>query len=149
MRHWTRRILALAGALLLTGCLWSPGKFTSELQIRKNGTFVLDYRGEIILQRPEEKGKPAAPWSDSMARCFDDGRAEMVEIPPDVGPDTEPPPVPESQNDLRARREAEALAQALDQLARRRDRFQRPGEMRFEGVKFSLRVGCRTSFHSC
>lgn len=95
MHHWTRRLFALGATLLLTGCLWSPGRFTADLLIRKNGTFVLDYRGEIILQRPEDKAKAPAPWSDSMARCFEDGRTETVEIPPDVGPDTEPPPVPE------------------------------------------------------
>lgn len=94
MHHWTGRLLAIAAALLLTGCLWSPGKFTSDLLIRKNGTFVLDYRGEIVLQRPEEKAKAAAPWSNSMARCFEDGRTETIEIPPDGG-NIEAPPVPE------------------------------------------------------
>ncbi|HEU5482335.1 MAG TPA: hypothetical protein VFU80_04480, partial [Sphingomicrobium sp.] len=44
------------------------------------GTFVLDYRGEILLQRPDEKEKPAVPWSDSMARCFDDGRTEILSV---------------------------------------------------------------------
>jgi len=96
MHHWTGRLLALGAALLLTGCLWSPGKFTSDLLIRKNGTFVLDYRGEIVLQRPEEKAKAAAPWSDSMARCFEDGRTETVEPPPEqAGSEGEVPPVPE------------------------------------------------------
>lgn len=95
MHHWTGRLLALGAALLLTGCLWSPGKFTSDLLIRKNGTFVLDYRGEIVLQRPEEKAK-AAPWSDAMARCFEDGRTETVEPAPEqTGSDGEAIPVPE------------------------------------------------------
>ncbi|MGH6705449.1 MAG: hypothetical protein ACREB1_01410, partial [Sphingomicrobium sp.] len=78
MKHWTRRLFALGAMLLLTGCLWSPGKFTSDLLIRKNGSFILDYRGEILLQRPEDKGESAAPWSDSMARCHDDGRTETL-----------------------------------------------------------------------
>lgn len=77
MKYWTHRLLTLAATLLLAGCLWSPGTFNSELLIRKNGTFLLDYRGEILLQRPEEK-KTAAPWSDSMARCFEDGRTELL-----------------------------------------------------------------------
>jgi len=92
MRHWTCRLLALAGALLLAGCLWSPGKFMSELQVRKNGTFVLDYRGEIILQRPEEKQKGLAPWSDSMARCFEDGRTELLTTITDEAQVIEEPP---------------------------------------------------------
>ena len=81
MKHWAR-LFALGAALLLTGCLWTPGKFTSELLVRKNGTFVLDYRGEILLQRPDEKAK-AEPWADSMARCFEDGRTETLSAPPE------------------------------------------------------------------
>ena len=81
MRHWALGLLALSATLLLAGCLWSPGKFKSDLIVRNNGTFVLDYRGEILLQRPEDKGKPAEPWSDSMARCFEDGRTETISAP--------------------------------------------------------------------
>src|SRR3954447_16871114 len=67
MHHWTRRLFALAAPLLLTGCLWGPGKFTSDLTLRKNGSFVLDYRGELVLQLPPD-AKPT-PWTDSMANC--------------------------------------------------------------------------------
>lgn len=70
-------LLSLFAMLFLAGCLWSPGRFTSDLLIRNNGTFVLDYKGEIVLQRPEEK-KSAVAWTDSMARCFEDGRTETV-----------------------------------------------------------------------
>ena len=52
MHHWTKRLFALAAPLLLTGCLWGPGKFTSDLALRKDGSFTLDYRGEIVLQLP-------------------------------------------------------------------------------------------------
>ena len=45
MHHWTKRLFALAAPLLLTGCLWGPGKFTSDLTLKKDGSFVLDYRG--------------------------------------------------------------------------------------------------------
>ena len=54
MHHWTMRLFALAAPLLLTGCLWGPGKFTSDLTLRKDGSFVLDYRGEIVLQLPPD-----------------------------------------------------------------------------------------------
>jgi hypothetical protein len=89
MRHWALGLLALSATLLLTGCLWSPGKFTSDLIVRKNGTFVLDYRGEIVLQRPEEKDKAPEPWADTMARCFEDGRTETLSSPPDSSADEE------------------------------------------------------------
>ena len=47
-------LFALAAPLLLTGCLWGPGKFASDLTLQKDGSFVLDYRGEIVLQLPPD-----------------------------------------------------------------------------------------------
>ena len=72
MHHWTKRLFALAAPLLLTGCLWGPGKFTSDLTLRKNGTFVLDYRGELVLQLPPDQD--AEPWSDAKAKCEQDSK---------------------------------------------------------------------------
>jgi hypothetical protein len=68
MHHWSKKLLAIAAPLLLTGCLWGPGKFTSDLTLRKDGRFTLDYRGEIILETAELM-KPK-PWQDTMAHCF-------------------------------------------------------------------------------
>jgi len=68
MHHWTKRLFALAAPLLLTGCLWGPGKFASDLTLRNDGTFVLDYRGEIILENAEEMAKRT--WQPSMAHCM-------------------------------------------------------------------------------
>ncbi|MDZ4307362.1 hypothetical protein [Allopontixanthobacter sp.] len=36
-------------AMLLTGCLLSPGKFTSQLDLRNGGAFAYSYSGEIYL----------------------------------------------------------------------------------------------------
>src|SRR3954454_12562556 len=72
MHYWTRRLFAFAAPLLLAGCLWGPGKFTSDLTLRKNGTFVLDYRGEMVLQLPPDAQQ--APWSDAKAKCEQDGK---------------------------------------------------------------------------
>ncbi len=72
MHHWTKRLFALAAPLLLTGCLWGPGKFTSDLTLRKDGSFVLDYRGEIVLQLPPDEG--AEPWTDAKAKCLEAGK---------------------------------------------------------------------------
>ena len=72
-------LVAAAAPLLLTACLWSPGKFVSDLTLRKNGTYTLDYKGEIVLQLPEsERDMTPRPWTDDSARCFEDGRAEKV-----------------------------------------------------------------------
>ncbi|MCY7272012.1 MAG: hypothetical protein LH485_08190 [Sphingomonas bacterium] len=81
MGKWSKLIVAAAAPLVLTACLWSPGKFVSELTMRKNGTYTLDYKGEIVLQLPEsEKEMTPRPWSDAMARCFKGGRSETVDL---------------------------------------------------------------------
>lgn len=41
-------LLALL-SLLLASCLWAPGKFTSTLDIRKDGRFSFTYTGEIHM----------------------------------------------------------------------------------------------------
>jgi hypothetical protein len=73
VRHFAKRIFVAAAALLLTGCLWGPGKFASDLTLRKNGTFVLDYRGEIVIQLPPDE--ESVPWTDTKASCQTDGKA--------------------------------------------------------------------------
>lgn len=41
--------LAVAVTMLLTGCLLSPGKFTSQLELKNGGAFAYSYEGEIYL----------------------------------------------------------------------------------------------------
>ena len=76
MRIWGKMLAAAALPLMLSGCLWGPGKFTSNLALNKAGTFVLDYKGEIVLQMPDDKGARPEPWSDKMLKCYKDGRVE-------------------------------------------------------------------------
>ena len=71
MHHWTRRLFAIAAPLLLTGCLWGPGKFVSDLTLKEDGSFVLDYRGEIVLQMPPDGCTVVAL---ARAGAGDDGR---------------------------------------------------------------------------
>jgi hypothetical protein len=73
MKQWTKRLFMLAAPLLLTGCLWGPGKFASDLALRKDGSFVLDYRGQIVLQLPPDQ--ESEPWTDAMAKCVDEDKA--------------------------------------------------------------------------
>ena len=80
MRHWTKRLFAIAAPLLLTGCLWGPGKFTSDLTVRKDGSFTLEYRGEIVLQIPKDDVTPIA-WSDDKSRCYE-GKEGSQPLPP-------------------------------------------------------------------
>ena len=76
MRIWGKMIVAAAAPLMLSGCLWGPGKFTSNLALNKSGTFVLDYQGEIMIQIPDDK-TPPGPWSADMAVCHADGSSEV------------------------------------------------------------------------
>jgi hypothetical protein len=73
MHHWIKRLFVLAAPLLLAGCLWGPGKFASDLTLRKDGSFALDYRGEIVLQIPEDQ--TTQPWSNVKAKCADGAKA--------------------------------------------------------------------------
>lgn len=68
MNHWFKRVFLAAAPLLLAGCLWGPGKFASDLTLRKDGSFVLDYRGEIVLETADAMSKRA--WQDSNAHCM-------------------------------------------------------------------------------
>ena len=80
MHIWAKRIFTAAAPLLLTACLWGPGKFASDLTLRKDGSFVLDYRGEIVLQTPPDDQRNA-PWTDDMAACGTSGGKEMHSTP--------------------------------------------------------------------
>ena len=93
MGKFTKLLVAAAAPLVLTACLWSPGKFTSELTLRKNGTYTLDYKGEILFQLPSEndEGKEAKPWSDAMARCQASGKTEIVDGPMTADDDSNDP----------------------------------------------------------
>jgi hypothetical protein len=77
MRPWGKMALAFAAPLALSGCLWGPGKFTSDLSLRKNGTFSLAYQGEIVLQMPDDKGPAPEPWDAGMASCHVDGSTSL------------------------------------------------------------------------
>ena len=77
MHHFAKRLLTVAAPLLLTGCLWGPGKFASDLTLKKEGSFVLDYKGEIVLQTPPDAQAKAEPWTPEKVRCRKDGEVEL------------------------------------------------------------------------
>jgi hypothetical protein len=58
--------LALAAPLILTGCLLSPGKFTSTMTINADRTFAFTYKGEVIRIDPSSamKGIGEKPSTD-------------------------------------------------------------------------------------
>ena len=77
MHSWGKRIFVAAAPLLLTGCLWGPGKFTSDLTLKKDGSFVLDYKGEVVLQTPPDADLKVEPFKNDKARCRKSGRVEL------------------------------------------------------------------------
>jgi len=122
MRIWGKMLAAAVAPLLLSGCLWGPGKFTSNLALNKAGTFVLDYKGEVVLQMPDDKGTPPDPWSDKMLKCFKDGRVETTTIPgmlsdDDEGADEDSRPCTAAEI---AKARSEYEKQAADNAARKR-----------------------------
>lgn len=90
MGQWKRLVAVTAAPLLLTGCLWGPGKFASTLDLRKDGSFALEYKGEILLQLPEDAEAKPAPWNDSMARCYRSGRTVIAPSTADKNGDDDP-----------------------------------------------------------
>lgn len=64
-------IAALATGLLLAACMLLPGRFTSDLAVRKDGTFTFHYKGEIVL----------APLADPSPSSKDEEQEEFVAAP--------------------------------------------------------------------
>lgn len=69
------RAAALAGssALILTGCLMTPGKFASELQLMKDGSFAYAYDGEIQMLALGKLAELANTTDETFAaECWND-----------------------------------------------------------------------------
>ena len=73
-RRFAAAALVATFSLLLSACLISPGKFSSALDIRKDGRFSYSYTGEIYmlglskLAEMGNKGKSSGVFSP--ARCY-------------------------------------------------------------------------------
>ena len=117
MHHWTKRLFLAAAPLLLTGCLWGPGKFGSQLTLTKNGNFVLDYRGQIILQVPPDE--EAEPWTAKMAHCYTDGQLLNQRLPPSGEPQPDADERPCTSAEL-AKLKSEYEKDAADKAAAKR-----------------------------
>lgn len=78
MTIFTRICAALVPLLMLSGCLFTPGKFTSAMDIRKDGAFSFSYVGEIIVADPADKMPDAQTDSGDAA---DTGKAQPASKP--------------------------------------------------------------------
>lgn len=75
------RILTVTAlAALLAGCLLSPGRFTSAMDIRRDGRFTFSYEGQIhllALTKLAEMGAKAAAAEEFVKQpCYDDAEIE-------------------------------------------------------------------------
>ena len=128
MHVWAKRIFVAASPLLLTGCLWGPGKFASDLTLRKNGSFVLDYRGEIVLQTPPDATATAEPWSNDKARCRKEGEVELQPWSGDVDADDENPVRPCTSSEL-AKAKADYEKRAAETAKSKREENEQMAKM--------------------
>jgi hypothetical protein len=124
MRIWGKLLAAAVAPLMLTSCLWGPGKFTSNLALNKSGTFVLDYRGEIMLQLPDDNDEASPAWDPKQARCYADGRAESGAFPVPIiatPPAGSEPPKPPATRPCSAAELKKMKAEHEQQEAERRE----------------------------
>ncbi len=77
--NWPRRLaaaaLAASFAVLLAGCLLTPGKFAASLDLRKSGAFTYKYDGEIhllALSKLAQMGQAAQGDDYVPEPCYDD-----------------------------------------------------------------------------
>ena len=119
MNHWTKRVFVAAAALLLTGCLWGPGKFVSDLTLKKDGSFVLDYKGEVVLQLPPDASAKPEPWNAKRARCRQSGKTEIVALDESASTDEEDPVRPCKPAEL-AKLKTQFEADAIEKAASKR-----------------------------
>lgn len=62
--------LLAAMALVLTGCMLVPGKFTSELELQRDGRFTYRYDGEIYLMAMSQLAEAGQRFGDSDDKEF-------------------------------------------------------------------------------
>lgn len=58
-RKFAATLGALAMLCLLAGCMVLPGRFSSDLLLRRDGTFAFHYKGEIVLAALAQGSKSA------------------------------------------------------------------------------------------
>ena len=73
-------LVAAAMLVVLAGCMVLPGRFASDLAVRKDGTFTFHYKGEIVL---------AALAGNGSATRTDDSEAPVFEQQPCTDPTTD------------------------------------------------------------
>ena len=77
---FARFLFVMAAPLLLTGCLISPGKFASTLELNENGTFAFTYEGEIFFMGLSQLAQMGSAAEEFEAEeCYDEESFESRE----------------------------------------------------------------------
>ncbi|MFY7837198.1 MAG: hypothetical protein ACOVQ0_13070 [Novosphingobium sp.] len=79
---------AVAALLLLAGCLLMPGRFTSDITLRKDGTFSFSYKGDIHVLAlsklaADERERKNASATFEPSTCYDDDTSDERECTAD------------------------------------------------------------------
>ena len=119
MHQFAKRLFAIAAPLLLTGCLWGPGKFASDLTLKKDGSFVLDYRGEVVLHLPPDLAGMPEPWDAKKAVCNKSGKVDVDSNTIQGGDDAEDPVRPCTAAEL-AKAKTQYEKDAAEKAAKKR-----------------------------
>jgi len=103
--------LAAAVTILLTGCLLSPGKFTSQLELKNGGSFAYSYEGEIYLlalSKLAEMGNKAEMSDEEFVEqdCYSDDDFEVRTCTADE--------IVEQQREWQADQDARVMSQMKD-----------------------------------
>lgn len=107
-----RLVLALLAPLLLTGCLFTPGKFSSNLDIGRDQSFAFAYAGEILFS--------ADPKATDGISDDDDEEATDISFEPSCM---------DEEGESRVCTADEKAAQAEAAAARKEERAKRRAEM--------------------
>lgn len=70
--HIARLAICGLACVALSGCFFIPGRFMSELDIRRDGRFTYSYVGEVVFMFPPEENLTDASWDSSLAECVID-----------------------------------------------------------------------------
>lgn len=128
MHYFAKRIFIAAAPLLLTGCLWGPGKFASDLTLNKDGSFILDYKGEVVLQTPPDKETKVEPWTKDKARCRKSDRVELDPFMAPVAENDDDPVRPCTAAEL-AKAKTDYEAQAAQRVKSKREEAEQMAKM--------------------
>lgn len=105
--------LATASSLVLTGCLLTPGAFTSELHLMQDGTFSYSYDGEIQMLALSKLAQMADQPEAFEAECWDEEYETRECTPAEVNEQRVEWDANASEREAESKREAEHMKALL------------------------------------